>query len=60
MDCRSFKNDKQNYGPKQIEWLKSELKNANTDESIKGVFILHSWPWKTKREWKSKTNKNHT
>ena len=31
IDARSFKNNKQNYGPEQIAWIKSELTKAEQD-----------------------------
>lgn len=45
LDARSFKNVTQNYGPEQIEWLKKELIEAQNDGKIRGVVLVHSWPW---------------
>ena len=60
MDARFQKNLSQNYGPEQVAWLTSELQQADQDPSLNAVFIVHSWPWKSRREWMSTTDPAET
>lgn len=57
---RSFKNDSQNYGEVQLEWFKHELQQAEKDPEVQLVVVVHSWPWFTLREFKSKKDKKNT
>ena len=51
MDARSYMSDSQNYGEAQLNWIIGELKEANDNKRIAGVFLIHSWSWKASREW---------
>ena len=35
-----------------MNWLIKELQEANDNKNIAGVFLVHSWSWKGKREWR--------
>ena len=34
-----------------MDWLLKELGEANDNKNDAGVFLIHSWAWKAKREW---------